>query len=127
MNGTFADRYRSTVGMLAWILHRLSGLVLTVYVLYHVYYLRAAQQSVQSFNQVLQGSQTPFWRFINLLILLALLFHTFNGIRLLAFDAGKGLGIQRQLFWAAFVLTIAIFLFSAVMVFTYAPPAAVAR
>ncbi len=127
MNRTFADRYRTTVGMLAWMLHRLSGLVLTVYVLFHIYNLRAAQQSAQSFNQVLQGSQTPFWRFMYLLLLLALLFHTFNGIRLLAFDAGKGLGIQRQLFWVAFVLSIAIFLFSAVMVFTYAPATVVAR
>jgi succinate dehydrogenase / fumarate reductase cytochrome b subunit len=127
VNKTFADRYQSTVGMLAWIFHRLSGLLLTVYVLYHIYYLRAAQQSAQSFNQVLQETQTPFWRFINLLILLALLFHTFNGIRLLAFDTGRGLRIQRQLFWAAFVLTIAIFLFSAIMVFTYMPPSVVAR
>lgn len=127
MNRTFADRYRSTVGMLAWILHRLSGLLLTVYVLFHIYNLRAAQQSAQSLTQVLQGAQTPFWRFMYLLLLLGLLFHTFNGIRLLAFDVGKGLSIQRQLFWVAFVLTIAIFVFSAVMVFTYLPPAAVAR
>ena len=124
MNNTFGDRYRGTVGMLAWGLHRVSGIILTIYMLFYIYSLRAAQQGAQSFNQMMQGYQTPFWRFMGLLLLLMLLFHTFTGIRVLLFDAGKGLGSQRALFWIAFVLSIAIFLFSAVIGFTNLPPAA---
>ena len=121
MNQTVGDRYRGGVGMLAWLLHRISGLVLSAYLLFHIWDLRAAQRGAQAFDEVLAGFQSPVRRVMGLLLLLALLFHSLNGIRLLLFDAGKGLHQQRQLFWLAFGLTIAIFLFSAVMVFTHLP------
>ena len=121
MNRTFADSYRGTVGMLSWMLNRISGVVLTVYMLFYLYTLRAAQDGPQSFNQMLQSYQTPFWKALHLLVLLALFYHTFNGIRLLAFDANRGLRYQRSLFWIAFTLAIAAFLFSAVLVLRAAP------
>lgn len=124
MNRTFADRYRGGVGMLAWVLHRLSGLALTAYLLLHIYDLRAAQKGAASFTEALAVFQTPFWKAMDLLLVAAVAYHTLNGIRLLAFDAGWGLRNQRQLFWIAFVGTIVIFLFSAVMTFSNLPPAA---
>lgn len=121
MNRTFTDRYRGGVGMMAWLLHRISGLALSGYLLLHLYDLRGAQQSAQSFNEALAAFRTPFWRVMDLLLVAAVLYHTLNGIRLLIFDAGRGLRHQRQLFWLAFGLTVAIFLFSAVMVFSNLP------
>jgi succinate dehydrogenase / fumarate reductase cytochrome b subunit len=112
--------------MLAWLLHRVSGLALSAYLLLHIYDLRGAQQGAQAFDQALAVFQTPFWKVMDLLLLAAVLFHTINGIRLLLFDAGIGINNQRQLFWLAFGLTIAIFLFSAVMVFTHLPGATAA-
>ena len=126
MNRTLTDRYRGGVGMLAWLLHRVSGLVLSAYLLLHIYDLRAAQRGAQAFDEALAVFQSPFWKVMDLLLLAAVLFHTINGIRLLLFDAGIGINNQRQLFWLAFGLTIAIFLFSAVMVFTHLPGATTA-
>lgn len=121
MNRTLTDRYRGGVGMMAWLLHRVSGLALSAYLLLHIYDLRAAQTSAAAFDEALATFQSPFWKVMDLLLLLAVLFHGLNGIRLLLFDAGTGLRHQRQLFWLAFGLTIAIFLFSAVMVFSNLP------
>lgn len=121
MNRTFSDRYRGGVGMMAWLLHRISGLALSGYLLLHLYDLRGAQRSAAAFDEALAAFRTPFWRVMDLLLLLAVAYHMLNGIRLLLFDAGRGLRHQRQLFWLAFGLTIAIFLFSAVMVFTHLP------
>lgn len=124
MNRTLSDRYRGGVGMMSWLLHRVSGLVLSAYLLLHIWDLRAAQRGAASFDQALTTFQSPFWKVMDLLLLLAVLFHSLNGIRLLLFDAGMGLRSQRQLFWLAFGLTIAIFVFSAVMVFSNLPGAA---
>ncbi len=124
MNRTLSDRYRGGVGMMSWLLHRVSGLVLSAYLLLHIWDLRAAQRGAESFDQALATFQSPFWKVMDLLLLLAVLFHSLNGIRLLLFDAGMGLRNQRQLFWLAFGLTIAIFIFSAVMVFSNLPGAA---
>lgn len=112
--------------MLAWVLHRVSGLALSGYLLIHLWDLRAAQKGPQAFDAALAVFRSPFWKVMDLILIVAVLFHSFNGIRLLLFDAGRGLRQQRQLFWLAFGLTIAIFLYSAVMVFTHLPGAAAA-
>jgi succinate dehydrogenase / fumarate reductase cytochrome b subunit len=124
VNRTFADRYRGGVGMLAWLLHRLSGLALSAYLLLHIYDLRAAQESAQAFDEALAVFQTPFWKVMDLLLLAAVLFHGLNGLRLLAFDAGWGIRNQRQLFWIALAVTIGVLFFSTVMTFTHLPSTA---
>ncbi|GAC1535713.1 MAG: succinate dehydrogenase, cytochrome b556 subunit [Herpetosiphon sp.] len=123
MNSTMGDRYRGGSGMMAWLLHRVSGLLLTVYLLFHIYGLRAAQQGKVAFDQALAANQTPFWKIMDLLLVLAVLYHTLNGVRVLLFDAGSVRAIrnQRALFWIALGVTIGLFLFSAVMVFTHMP------
>ena len=123
MNRTMTDRYRGGVGMLSWLLHRVSGLLLSGYLLLHIWDLRGAQRGAQSFDEALAVFQSPFWKVMDLLLLVAVLFHTLNGIRLLLFDSGVGIRHQRQLFWVAFGLTIAIFIFSSVMVFSNLPGA----
>lgn len=127
MNRTFADRYRGGVGMLAWLLHRLSGLALSAYLLLHIYDLRAAQRGAQAFDEALAVFQTPFWKVMDLLLLAAVLYHGLNGLRLLAFDAGWGIRNQRQLFWIALVVTIGVLFFSAAMTFSNLPTTAAAR
>lgn len=124
MNRTMSDRYQGGVGMLSWLLHRVSGLALSGYLLLHIWDLRGAQRGAAAFDEALAVFQSPFWKVMDLLLLAAVLFHTLNGIRLLLFDAGRGLTNQRQLFWLAFGLTVAIFLYSAVMVFSHLPGAA---
>jgi succinate dehydrogenase / fumarate reductase cytochrome b subunit len=87
--------------MMAWLLHRLSGLALVGYLLLHLYDLRAAQQSRAAFDQALAFFQTPFWKIMDLLLVAVVLYHTLNGIRLLLFDSGsmRAIRYQRQLFW----------------------------
>jgi succinate dehydrogenase / fumarate reductase cytochrome b subunit len=113
--------------MLAWILHRVSGLALSAYLLLHIYDLRSAQKGAAAFDEAMAVFRTPFWKVMDLLLVAAVLYHTLNGIRLLAFDAGWGVRHQRQLFWLAFVGTIAVFLFAAVMTFSNLPPTAAVR
>lgn len=127
MNRTFADRYRGGVGMLAWVLHRVSGLALSAYLLLHIYDLRAAQRGAASFDEAMAVFRTPFWKVMDLLLLAAVAYHTLNGIRLLAFDAGWGIRNQRQLFWIALGATLVILFFSAVLTFSNLPAATTLR
>lgn len=121
MNRTFADRYRGGVGMLAWILHRITGLALSGYLLLHIYDLRAAQRGAAAFDEAMAVFRSPFWKAMDLLLLAAVAFHLLNGVRLLLFDAGWGIRNQRSLFWIALVGTLAILGFSAVMTFSNLP------
>jgi succinate dehydrogenase / fumarate reductase, cytochrome b subunit len=119
VNQTFADRYRATVGMLAWMLMRWSGIILVLYTLAYIFFLRSARQGAAAFDQVMARFQSPFWQVIHIVILALLLFHLFNGIRVLMFDSGYGLNKQRALFWLAMTLTIALTTLYAVLTFAY--------
>jgi succinate dehydrogenase cytochrome b556 subunit len=43
----------------------------------------------------------PFFKFLDTLLLAAVLYHSFNGIRILLFDAGVGVSVKSQkiIFW----------------------------
>jgi succinate dehydrogenase / fumarate reductase cytochrome b subunit len=108
---TISDRYRAGAGMLAWILHRISGLALAGYLVIHIWDVSAAYRGgAQSFSEVMATFHTPFWKIMDTLLVAAVVFHTLNGIRILLFDQGIGLRFQRPLFWISFVITLAIFI-----------------
>jgi len=121
VNPTFADRYRGKVGMLAWMLMRGSGLVLTIYALVYIFFLRSAQRGAVAFNQVVTQFQTPFWLAVHVAILGVAVFHLFNGIRLLALEAGYGSRRQRELFWIALALALAVTTLFAVLAYANLP------
>jgi succinate dehydrogenase / fumarate reductase, cytochrome b subunit len=123
VNPTFADRYRGKVGMLAWMLMRGSGILLTIYALLYVFFLRSAQRGAASFNQVVAQFQTPFWLAVHVAILGITVFHLFNGMRLLALEAGYGLRRQRELFWIALALAVAVTTLFAVLAYANLPAA----
>lgn len=105
------DRYRTGVGHLAQILHRISGIVLALYLLIHIWDIGAVTRGgAQSFNEAMAIFDTPFWKIMDALLVAAVLFHAFNGIRILLFDAGVGLKYQRAMFWISLLLTLGIFI-----------------
>lgn len=109
-NRGMSDRYRTGVGMLAWILHRISGLALSAYLVIHIWDISAAYRGgARSFSEAMATFNTPFWKVMDALLVAAVVFHGLNGLRLLLFDAGVGLRIQRALFWGSLATTVAIF------------------
>jgi succinate dehydrogenase / fumarate reductase, cytochrome b subunit len=121
VNPTFADRYRGKAGMLAWMLMRGSGILLAVYALLYVFFLRSARGGAASFDQVVAQFQTPFWLATHVAILGVAVFHLLNGIRLLALEAGYGLRRQRELVWIALALSIGLATLYAVLAYANLP------
>lgn len=116
---TMLDRYRTGVGHLAHILHRISGLALAGYLLIHIIDIGAVTRGgATSFNEAMAVFDTPFWKIMDALLVAAVLFHAFNGIRILMFDAGVGIKYQKSLFWISLMLTLAIFLMVFIKVVT---------
>ncbi|WP_029215392.1 succinate dehydrogenase, cytochrome b556 subunit [Kallotenue papyrolyticum] len=120
MNPTYADRYRGKVGMLAWILMRASGLVLTLYALLYVFVLRVARQGPQPFDRLVAQVHTPLWLALHTLLLWLALFHLLNGIRLLALEAGY-LRRQREWFWIGLAISLGLTALFAVLAYARLP------
>ncbi len=103
-----------TPGMWAWLLHKFTGWVLLGYLFVHIAVLSTvipAQDGVQLNGQdlytaTLQGLEgLVMVRILEIGLVAAAAFHTFNGIRLLLMDLGVGNRYQREGFYAALWLT----------------------
>jgi len=93
-------------GMWAWLLHRITGVALAFYLLAHIWVISRGQAGAESFDQLFETLESPFFVILDLFLLAAVLFHAFNGVRILLFDLGVGIGSQRSLAWAAALVTL---------------------
>jgi len=85
-------------GMWAWILHRITGLGLVFYILLHTILmgvsLLSGKEGFDATLSVLMGN--PVFELLDIMLLGAVLYHGFNGIRILLFDVGIGISVSRQ-------------------------------
>lgn len=85
-------------GMWAWILHRITGLGLVFYILLHTILmgvsLLSGKKGFDATLSVLMGH--PLFELLDTLLLGAVLYHAFNGIRILLFDVGIGMSVNSQ-------------------------------
>lgn len=102
--------YRWRTGAIAWLFHRVSGLALALYLVLHVWVTHHVAKGPESFNQIMgRLSSLPF-KFFEIALLAAIVYHTFNGIRILVVDFGQGAKYHKPLFWGAVACSVAIFL-----------------
>jgi succinate dehydrogenase / fumarate reductase cytochrome b subunit len=89
-------------GAYAWLLHRISGLALTVYLLLHVWTLSAALDGRAALDARLALFRDPRLAWLEVLVLGAAAFHLLNGLRVIAVELGGFGPRQRALFaWVA--------------------------
>ena len=106
----------TTIGMWAWVLHRLTGLGLVLYLLIHIVLmglsLLRGEEAFDAALSVLMGNR--FFGLLEILLLAAVLYHGFNGIRILLFDMGLGIGVRAQkiIFWVFMGMAAILWLWS---------------
>ncbi len=106
----------TTIGMWAWVLHRLTGLGLVLYLLIHIVLmglsLLRGEEAFDAALSVLMGSR--FFGLLETLLLAAVLYHGFNGIRILLFDMGLGIDVRAQkiIFWVFMGMAAILWLWS---------------
>lgn len=92
------------------ILHRLTGVVLSVAFLLFVYWLAAAAAGPDAYEVAVDRLSTPLGQLVLLGALAAFCYHLLNGIRHLFFDFGVGfeLATARRSGWAVAVGTVVL-------------------
>ncbi len=91
--------YKIREGMLSWILHRITGVSIVAFLMFHIWGMSQMSKGPDAFNAVITAYKTPFFRFGEVMLLGAILFHGINGVRLIlgeftawAMDKNKILG-----------------------------------
>ncbi|GAB3559005.1 succinate dehydrogenase, cytochrome b556 subunit [Spelaeicoccus albus] len=106
--------YRGHEGMWSWVAHRVTGVGIFFFLLVHVLDTSLVRVSPEAYNAVIGTYKTPIMGLGECALVAAIVFHAFNGLRIIAVDFWKGATKhQRLLLWivlALWVVTMAGFL-----------------
>ncbi|MDA8241365.1 MAG: succinate dehydrogenase, cytochrome b556 subunit [Nitrospiraceae bacterium] len=105
-------RYRLQTGSFAWVIHRLTGISLTLYIFLHLYVLSSLRDPAH-YEALMKTMRTPLLRLLDAGLLGLVLGHGFNGFRLTLIDMGISTKLQKPLFWVAFVVGALLFILGA--------------
>lgn len=95
-------RYTLHTGSSAWLIHRITGVLLTLYLFVHLYVLSHLKDPAR-FTEIMGLMRHPLVRLSEAGLLALVVAHSFNGIRLVLLDVGVPTRWQKRLFWAAVV------------------------
>jgi succinate dehydrogenase / fumarate reductase cytochrome b subunit len=96
--------YRST-GFVSFLLRRFTGVALVLYLIAHIWIIGSANGGPELFDARLALVQTPFFKFAEIALLAAVVYHAFDGIRLLIVHYFDVTEYRKSLFYAAFVVS----------------------
>ena len=103
-------------GTAAWLLQRLSGVFITVYLITHIIVIGNSVRGEEGFDDLLSIFDQPLFLVLDAGLLGVVTFHAMNGLRLILFDFNLGLRYQKAMFWAAFVVAVGMFIGSVIAV-----------
>ena len=103
------------IGMWAWILFRISGLVLAVYLFVHIWVISQGRVSgAETLDDFFAFFDRPFLVFLDLMLVAAVLYHALNGVRIILMDLGVGIRQHKVIFWVCMlVAAVTLSLFAA--------------
>jgi len=96
--------YTHFVGSWAWLLHRLSGLALIFYLCLHIWVIHTLTQGEQAFNQLMTFLSSPLFRVLEVGLWGVILYHAFNGVRVIIVDFFGGSLAHKKLFLVLIIL-----------------------
>jgi succinate dehydrogenase / fumarate reductase cytochrome b subunit len=99
--------YKGQSGMWSWLLHRVTGLGILLFLLIHIVDISLLGFGPRVYDEGILLFDSIVVRILSLAVIAAVLFHAFNGVRIMLIDFWRrGVHYQRGLFVAALVLAI---------------------
>lgn len=81
-------RHHMSPGFIAWALHRVTGVLLGLYLFLHIWVIHHLAQGQAAFDRVMSVVQSPMFHILEIGLLGAVLFHGINGIRVVLVESG---------------------------------------
>ena len=107
-------RYRWQLGFWAFLLMRISGVAITVYLILHIYVLSHLLDGPAAFDELMKTMLNPLFKFFELALLGGVLYHVVNGVRIFWIDFASGAKTQEAWFWAMVCVGAVVFIFGAI-------------
>ena len=108
-------------GMWAWLLFRISGVILVFYLGAHIIITSMGQVGAdgETYNNLMTAFDHPIAIILDLLLVAAVLYHALNGVRIILMDFGIGIQRHKIIFWTCMAIAVICFVFFAYVAFDY--------
>ena len=99
--------YRGNEGMWSWVGHRITGVVIFFFLLVHVLDTSLVRVSPEAYDAVIGTYQNPLMAVGEVGLVAAVVFHAFNGLRIILVDFWKGgTKFHKQMLWVVLILWV---------------------
>ena len=96
--------YKST-GFISFVLRRFTGVALVLYLFTHMWVIGSVNSGPEAFDARLNLVQTPFFKLAEIALLAAVVYHAFDGIRLIIVHYFEVTEYRKSLFYAIFAIS----------------------
>lgn len=78
--------YKGHPGQWSWILHRITGVAIILFLFAHVVDTAVVGWGPEAYNRVLRAYENPIVRLLELGLVIAVLYHSINGVKITLID-----------------------------------------
>lgn len=105
-------RYKWNTGSLAWLTHRVTGIILTIYLIAHIYVLSHLKDQ-ESYESIMEIMKNPLIKIGELILFAIVLKHAFAGLRITLLELGVSTKIHKHLAYLGALLVAVLWTFGA--------------
>ena len=120
--GRFGPIYKGHEGQYSWLLHRVTGVAIILFLFAHVVDTAVVGWGPDAYNRVASVYHNPFVRLLELGLVAAVLYHSINGVRITLIDFfprltrhARALGVATVLLFVAAMIPITLIMGSAII------------
>ena len=111
--------FKRSSGTWAFVLNRWSGVLLAIYLYVHLGILTSVAFNPDAYNQFLMIARSPLGLAFDVGLILLLLYHGLNGLRIIYATLAGHIEQHRAQFWAVVVISLLVTAYSAVLIFSF--------
>ena len=111
--------YTST-GFISFVLRRFTGVALVIYLFIHMWVIGSAIQGPEVFDARLDMVQSGFFKFAEIALLAAVVYHTVDGIRIMIVHQFGVTQYRKSLFYAAIAVSALLVIAGGIPLLLYA-------
>ena len=120
--GRFGPLYKGHEGQYSWLLHRVTGVAIILFLFAHVVDTAVVGWGPEAYDRVASVYHNPFIRLLELGLVAAVLYHSLNGIRVMLIDffprltrRARALGIATTLLFVGSMIPITLIMGSRIV------------
>jgi succinate dehydrogenase cytochrome b556 subunit len=111
--------YKST-GFISFFLRRFTGVALVLYLFVHMWVIGSVNSGPAAFDARLNLVQTPFFKIAEIALLAAVVYHAFDGLRLIIVHYFEVTEYRKSLFYATFAVSVILVIAGGIPILLFA-------